>query len=49
MNQCRRTTPEQPWLMRIEHRVDANTSQLIGGHQTLRFNDIARYGFFHHS
>jgi sulfate adenylyltransferase subunit 1 (EFTu-like GTPase family) len=30
--------------MRIEHRIEVNTSRLIGGLQALRFNDIARFG-----
>ena len=32
------------WLTRIEHRVDVNTSQLVGGLKTLQMNDIARVG-----
>jgi sulfate adenylyltransferase subunit 1 len=32
------------WLTRIEHRVDVNTSQLVGGLNSLQMNDIARVG-----
>ena len=32
------------WLSRIEHRVDVNTSQLVGGLKSLQMNDIARVG-----
>jgi sulfate adenylyltransferase subunit 1 len=32
------------WLTRIEHRVDVNTSELIGGLKSLQMNDIARVG-----
>ena len=32
------------WLTRIEHRVDVNTSQLVGGLSSLQMNDIARVG-----
>jgi sulfate adenylyltransferase subunit 1 len=32
------------WLTRIEHRVDVNTSQLVGGLKSLQMNDIARVG-----
>jgi sulfate adenylyltransferase subunit 1 len=32
------------WLTRIEHRVDVNTSQLIGGLKSLQMNDLARVG-----
>jgi sulfate adenylyltransferase subunit 1 len=32
------------WLMRIEHRVDVNTSQLVAGLKSLQMNDIARVG-----
>ena len=32
------------WLSRIEHRVDVNTSQLIGGLKSLQMNDLARVG-----
>jgi sulfate adenylyltransferase subunit 1 len=32
------------WLTRIEHRVDVNTSQLVGGLTSLQMNDIARVG-----
>jgi sulfate adenylyltransferase subunit 1 len=32
------------WFVRIEHRIEANTSQLIAGVQALHLNDIARVG-----
>ncbi len=32
------------WLTRIEHRVDVNSSQLVGGLSSLQMNDIARVG-----
>jgi sulfate adenylyltransferase subunit 1 len=32
------------WLTRIEHRIDINTSQLIGGLKSLQMNDLARVG-----
>jgi sulfate adenylyltransferase subunit 1 len=32
------------WLTRIEHRVDVNCSQLVGGLKSLQMNDIARVG-----
>jgi sulfate adenylyltransferase subunit 1 len=32
------------WLTRIEHRVNVNTSQLVGGLKSLQMNDIARVG-----
>jgi sulfate adenylyltransferase subunit 1 len=38
------TKTAKVWLTRIEHRVDVNTSQLIGGLKSLQMNDIARVG-----
>ncbi|HWH78864.1 MAG TPA: GTP-binding protein, partial [Candidatus Binatus sp.] len=32
------------WLTRIEHRVDVNTAQLVGGLKSLQMNDLARVG-----
>jgi sulfate adenylyltransferase subunit 1 len=32
------------WLTRIEHRVNVNTSHLIGGLKSLQMNDLARVG-----
>jgi sulfate adenylyltransferase subunit 1 len=32
------------WLARIEHRVDVDTSRLVGGLKSLQMNDIARVG-----
>ena len=32
------------WLTRIEHRIDIDTSQLIGGLKSLQMNDLARVG-----
>jgi len=38
------TKTSKAWLTRIEHRVDVNSSQLIGGVTSLQMNDIARVG-----
>ena len=36
------TKSAKVWLTRIEHRIDINTSQLIGGLRTLQMNDLGR-------
>jgi sulfate adenylyltransferase subunit 1 len=38
------TRTAKVWLTRIEHRVDVNASQLVGGVKSLQMNDIARVG-----
>jgi sulfate adenylyltransferase subunit 1 len=32
------------WFLRVEHRVEVNTSQLVSGVESLQMNDIARVG-----
>ena len=36
------TKSAKVWLTRIEHRIDINTSQLIGGLRSLQMNDLGR-------
>ena len=38
------TKTVKAWLTRIEHRIDVNDSQLVGGIKSLQMNDIARVG-----
>src|SRR5262245_10858676 len=38
------TKTVKAWLTRIEHRIDVNSSNLIGGVTSLQKNDIARIG-----